>query len=68
MKLGLNKWGSLVIKAFVCIDDKDIKYEFVNDIIADKKLVSGEEDPILTLMQNEYGNFVPYYIYSNVDA
>lgn len=66
LKLGLNKWGSLVIESFLCIEEKDIVYEFVNDLFAD--ISQGEVDPVLTLMQNEYGNFVLQYIYKNVDA
>jgi hypothetical protein len=66
LKLGLNKWGSLVIESFLCIEEKDIVYEFVNELFADISL--GEVDPVLTLMQNEYGNFVLQYIYKNVDA
>ena len=66
--LSLNKWGSLVIKSFVSIDDKVIINDFVHEIFSDKKPKNGEEDYILTLMQNEYSNFVPYYIYNNVDT
>jgi len=66
LKLGLNKWGSLVIESFLCIEEKDIVYEFVNELFAD--ISQGEVDPVLTLMQNEYGNFVLQYIYKNVDA
>lgn len=66
LKLGLNKWGSLVIESFLCIEEKEIVYEFVNELFAD--ISQGEVDPVLTLMQNEYGNFVLQYIYKNVDA
>lgn len=51
LKLGLNKWGSLVIESFLCIEEKDIVYEFVNELFAD--ISQGEVDPVLTLMQNE---------------
>jgi len=53
LKLGLNKWGSLVIESFLCIEDKEIVYEFVNDLFADKGPLGDEVDPVLTLMQNE---------------
>jgi len=66
LKLGLNKWGSLVIESFLCLEEKEIVYEFVNELFAD--ISQGEVDPVLTLMQNEYGNFVLQYIYKNVDA
>lgn len=68
LKLGLNKWGSLVIESFLCIEEKEIVYEFVSDLFADISPLGGEVDPVLTLMQNEYGNFVLQYIYKNVDA
>jgi hypothetical protein len=53
LKLGLNKWGSLVIESFLCIEEKDIVYEFVNDLFADKGPIGLEVDPVLTLMQND---------------
>lgn len=68
LKLGLNKWGSLVIESFLCIEEKEIVYEFVNELFADISPLGDEVDPVLTLMQNEYGNFVLQYIYKNVNA
>jgi len=57
LKLGLNKWGSLVIESFLCIDEKDIVYEFVNELFEDREpngeKENDEVDPVLTLMQNE---------------
>jgi hypothetical protein len=54
LKLGLNKWGSLVIEAFLCVEDKVVVQTFVERMFADASDKTGNEfDPVFTLMQNE---------------